>query len=402
MRRYTYLLALLLMAVMSPAQKLTVEGMILVEDDQSAVIEKKTDMGDNPCALVKVQLALEGASFGGNVIPPVNYRDGVYWVYMTEGSYLLQVKHPQFQPLMVNFRDYNISKLVPLKTYRLSFPQPQIQSGTTGTLKVSYSPEGTIIYLDGQRLGLSPVIKKEISPGPHKVVIKKKYYPTERKDITVEAGQIIDLTGALIDGLRDSTAANQWTARGVYYEDARGKQGIENALACYRRAADMGDSEAMVYLGHLYNWGRGIRQDDHEALKWYRKAADLGDADGQMWLGNMYSKGQGVPQNFVEATAFYRKAAEQNHAMGQRLLGLSYLEGEGVKKDPAEAVEWLLKSAEQEDGGAQYYLGMCYEKGYGVQKDKQQAIYWYRKGHENNWNEAGRALFRLEPKKKKK
>lgn len=402
MRRYIFLLAVLLMAAMSWAQKLTVEGMTLVEDDQSAVTEKKTDMGNNPCALVKVQLALEGVTFGGNVIPPVNYRDGEYWVYMTEGSYLLQVKHPQFQPLMVNFRDYNISKLMPLKTYKLTFPQPEIQSGTTGTLKVSYTPDETTVYLDGQRLGFSPVIKKEISPGLHKVVIKKERYATERKDITVKAGQIIELMGALIEGLRDSTAANQWTAKGVDYERAWGKQGAEKALPCYQKAADMGDPEAMVYLGHLYDWGRGVRQDDREALKWYRKAADLGDADGQVWLGGMYSKGQGVPQNLAEAAAFYRKAADQNHAMGQRLLGLSYLNGEGVKKDPAEAVEWFRKAAEQEEGGAQYYLGMCYEKGYGVRKDKQQAIYWYRKGYENYWDEAGRALRRLEPNEKKK
>lgn len=400
MRRYFLTLALLLFAVMSRAQKLTVEGMALMEDDQSAITEKKTDMGDNPCALVKVQLALEGVSFGGNVIPPVNYRDGVYWVYMTEGSYLLQVKHSQFQPLMVNFRDYNISKLVPLKTYKLSFPVPQIQGGTTGTLKVSYTPEGTIVYLDGQRLGLTPVIKKEISPGLHKVVIKKKRYATERKDITVKAGQIIELTGQLSDVFRDSTAANQWTARGAYYENW-GESGIKDALACYRKAADMGDSEAMVKIGNLYYLGKGVNQNDREALKWYRKAAELGDADGLDWVGRMYYKGAGIPKNLVEAVTYYCRAADQNHAMAQRHLGLLYLEGEGVKKDPVEAVEWLRKSAEQEDGGAQYYLGMCYEKGYGVQKDKQQAIYWYRKSHDNNWYEAGRALFRLEPKKKK-
>jgi TPR repeat protein len=42
-------------------------------------------------------------------------------------------------------------------------------------------------------------------------------------------------------------------------------------------AADMHDSEAMTYLGRMYEHGRGVKKDVKRALVWYKKAATLGD-----------------------------------------------------------------------------------------------------------------------------
>ena len=74
------------------AQKLVVESMAASPTDISASQYMRKDLNGNPCALVKVQLAAEGAKFEGNIIKPVDYKTGEYWVYMTEGSYMLSVK----------------------------------------------------------------------------------------------------------------------------------------------------------------------------------------------------------------------------------------------------------------------------------------------------------------------
>ena len=87
------------------AQKLTVERLIASSVDLSASQFKRKDFNGQACGLVKVQLAAAGALFEGNVIPPVEYKIGEYWVYMSPGSYMLNIKHPQFVPLNVNFRD---------------------------------------------------------------------------------------------------------------------------------------------------------------------------------------------------------------------------------------------------------------------------------------------------------
>ena len=65
--------------------------------------------------------------------------------------------------------------------------------------------------------------------------------------------------------------------------------------------AEQGYSSAQYNLGVMYQYGRGVKQDDFEAVKWYRKAADQGDAASQSSLGFMYINGQGVKQNDFDA-----------------------------------------------------------------------------------------------------
>ena len=85
------------------AQKLTVERMTASSIDLSASQFERKDLTGRACSLVKVQLAAVGAQFEGNVIGTPEYKTGEYWVYMSPGSYMLNIKHPQFVPLSVNF-----------------------------------------------------------------------------------------------------------------------------------------------------------------------------------------------------------------------------------------------------------------------------------------------------------
>ena len=110
------------------AQELTVKGMQVTNDLSASIYERK-DLNGTPCALVKVQLPSLGVIFEGNVIPPVEYKTGEYWVYMSKGSRELRIKHPQTQPLHVNFRDYNIKSVESRTTYNLSVQMPIIEEG---------------------------------------------------------------------------------------------------------------------------------------------------------------------------------------------------------------------------------------------------------------------------------
>lgn len=107
------------------AQELTVKSMEVAPMDLSASTQPRNDLNGNPCALVKVQLVTEGVKFEGNVIGDAAFKEGEYWVYMSAGSYLLEIKHPKFLPLMVNFRDYDIKQVEAKTTYFLTLPMPQ-------------------------------------------------------------------------------------------------------------------------------------------------------------------------------------------------------------------------------------------------------------------------------------
>ena len=87
--------------------------------DLSASLHRKTDLNGKVCGLVKVQLALNNVKFEGNVIGESEYKTGEYWVYMTDGSYELHIKHQDYLPLEINFKDYGVSGVASLSTYKL-------------------------------------------------------------------------------------------------------------------------------------------------------------------------------------------------------------------------------------------------------------------------------------------
>ena len=78
--------------------------------------------------------------------------------------------------------------------------------------------------------------------------------------------------------------------------------------------------------------------------------------EGLIYLGWMYDEGRGVPQNYAEAVKWWRKAAEQGNEGTQIRLALMFRHGWGVSKNVAEAVKWYRKAAEQGNADAQYWL----------------------------------------------
>ena len=169
---------------------------------------------------------------------------------------------------------------------------------------------------------------------------------------------------------------------------AAGKQALQDgdyatALKEFLPLAKGGNASAQIFLGGMYDAGRGVPRDFKEAVRWYRLAADQGDAGGQFLLGGMYGDGRGVPQDLKEAVRWYRLAADQGYAFAQYSLGMVYSDGRGVPQDFKEAVRWYRLAADQGDVGAQYILGEMYDPFFsavssGVQRDAKEAARWYR------------------------
>ncbi len=59
----------------------------------------------------------------------------------------------------------------------------------------------------------------------------------------------------------------------------------------WRQMAEQGQPAAQYNLGIMYEYGRGVRQNDAEAAKWYRKASVQGVSVAQYKLGIMYVYG---------------------------------------------------------------------------------------------------------------
>lgn len=72
---------------------------------------------------------------------------------------------------------------------------------------------------------------------------------------------------------------------------------------------------AQSNLGGLYWNGQGVVQDFKEAVKCYRRAAEQGDSLVQFFLGAMYYYGQGVIQDNVYAHMWWNVAASNENAL---------------------------------------------------------------------------------------
>ena len=215
--------------------------------------------------------------------------------------------------------------------------------------------------------------------------------------------------------------------KGVPQDDDRARQRYTKAAATFKKAAEQGDADAQFRLGDMYKEGKGLPRDGDMACRCYAKAAaqgheaglktlkqlaEQGNATAQFCLGEMYNYGKGVPQDDDRARQWYAEAAEQGDADAQFRLGETYDYGEGVLQDDGRACQWyakaavrgheaglsaLIQLAEQGNADAQYRLGCMYRKGEGVPQDYDLARRWFEKaiaqGHADALNDFGEMYY---------
>lgn len=189
---------------------------------------------------------------------------------------------------------------------------------------------------------------------------------------------------------------------GHLYEKGLGvRRNKRKAFSLYRDAADQGHRSAQFNTALFFQKGIGTRKDSNEAIKYYRaaaaqgherailslallhgetrwlvEAAQSGDADTQLALGHFYKKGWGVEQDSAQAAEWYRRSAEQCLPSAQYSLGAAYESGEGVPQDDEKAIGWYRRAAQQGDPRAQACLSDMLLDGRGTSRDPGEAYVW--------------------------
>ena len=168
------------------------------------------------------------------------------------------------------------------------------------------------------------------------------------------------------------------------------------AFSFFKKAAEKGNADGENMVGLCYLNGHGVQQDNWEAVQWFRKAANQGLPVAMYNMGHCYDNGAGVLADPNKAFSFYKKAAEKGNADGESMVGLCYLNGHGVPQDKQKAIQWLRKAVDQENAQAQFNLGECYFLGEGVAQDKEEAVRWLRQAAEQGHEEAANLLQEIE------
>jgi TPR repeat protein len=122
----------------------------------------------------------------------------------------------------------------------------------------------------------------------------------------------------------------------LYEVDICGKLGdCASAFKEKIALATSGNAFAQYYVGWMYNYGIGVKDDTEQALYWYHRAADLGNVKAMRSLGNLYDR-QGTAKTDVQACIWYRRAVELGDADAMADLAYMYASAKCVTWNEAD------------------------------------------------------------------
>ena len=173
------------------AQELEVKSFAPKTNDLSASTNPRGDNNNIACALIKVQLAAQGAQFEGNVVGDVEYKTSEYMVYMASGSKRVKVKLEGYLPLEVNFADYSVNVLESKMTYglRISIPEvgPQTPKVTSQYLVFKVSPADAVVKVNETIWPNNNGVARMLVPfGEYSYLIQSKDYHSASGKISVD------------------------------------------------------------------------------------------------------------------------------------------------------------------------------------------------------------------------
>lgn len=220
-----------------------------------------------------------------------------------------------------------------------------------------------------------------------------------KKKESMRTRSLSDLLSATKTPKAKNDNAWDWYIKGnhAYYDE----ENYEEAVRCYRKAADMGVADAQYELGICYHRGDGVAQDDEMALKWWLLAAEQNHTHAENEIGDWeYEAG-----NYDEAFMWYNKALEHDEVNWWAMYNLAwcYHKAQGTIRDAEKALKWYSEAASFDYGPALYQLGVFHEFGFMgnngedlVKVDIEKAKEYYDKAAKNGSSGAADALADLQ------
>ena len=129
--------------------------------------------------------------------------------------------------------------------------------------------------------------------------------------------------------------------RGLFPDAKERMTLLENHVAAGRRLA-------MTCLGECYLYGHvGCPQDAAKALPLLQQAAELGESDALAYLGAAFMEGWAVARDEAKAVAYLRLAARRDHEDALNDLAAALASGTGTNVDKAQAAKLFQRAAER-------------------------------------------------------
>jgi TPR repeat protein len=179
----------------------------------------------------------------------------------------------------------------------------------------------------------------------------------------------------------------------LYFNGDLGSRDVPRALALWKRSGELIGRSAHLVADILYR-GNGVPKDEAAGVLWYRKAAELNEADAQLFLGDLYWDGKGVEESRSKALEWYIKAAEQKHPRAAAYAGDCYDKGMGTAVDHRRAKYFYEIAAQADDAYGQVKLGEYEAKGLVGKARLNVAVDWWEKAAKQG-HEEGERLYKV-------
>ena len=146
-------------------------------------------------------------------------------------------------------------------------------------------------------------------------------------------------------------------------------------IEIYTKRVEKDDTQAMSNLGHHYNRGRiGLPRDTNKAMELWRRAAELGNSNANLTLGCKYNSGEIVERDIEKATYYWELAAMGGEVDARYSLG--WAEGQAGNWD--RSLKHFMLAA---GGGSKESLStiqVMFKRGVATKEDYTQALRAYQ------------------------
>ena len=362
------------------AQKLNVESFVVKPNDITARTQPRKDINGNDCALVMVHTLKKGIEFDGWVVGNVDYKDGIYWVYMANGAKHLKIKHPDYPIKDLIFNEYGVNSLKEDHIYLL-----YLEDNTKDIINYVYSKGWNLDDTEIPK-NVMQILRTAADRGDKNAMIalaqlmtikegnssqnEHAYYWVEKLLSKGDSSCLDVMSGELMYVYACKQKARKW-----YGEDS-----LRYSIACeYElKAFKKGYKEAGKTLLGDYPLSNGLKDDCELLVDICQDSANMGNLMAMRCLGLIYERGTCAPKDIFIAASWFRKIYDLTPT-SQAKTDLCRVFGNINYPIDNKSLDFLNKCAIENNPEAIFQLGLMYEEGRNYPKDINKAIEYYLK-----------------------
>lgn len=189
--------------------------------------------------------------------------------------------------------------------------------------------------------------------------------------------------------------ANAILAR-IFWEQARAAEDpdtraelLDEVMENYLHAIALGSADAMYALGVLYLNGQYGEDNLISGVSLLQQAANLDNSDASMFLAHLYYAGEVVEQDFATARTYYVSASKAGNPFALRAYARFILDPSTSQEGDPELLEDLKNLAQEEDPESMVLVGNLYARGLGTEPSVRQTVRWFKKAVNHDSENAG-------------